>query len=68
MPLRPSGDQSTVRSPTEESENGIINFWSELAIFRLKIGSFDMVEGKRLQVNSSATRDRRELAHLLSIL
>jgi len=34
----------------------------------LKIGSFHMVEGKRLQVNSSATRYQRELAYLMSII
>jgi hypothetical protein len=31
-------------------------------------GSFHTVEGKRLQVDSSATRYQRELAYLLSIL
>jgi len=39
-----------------------------IPISRLKIGSFHMVEGKRLQVNSSAERYQRELAYLLSIL
>jgi chromosome partitioning protein len=39
-----------------------------IPIFRLKIGSFHMSGGKRLQVNSSAERYQRELAYLLSIL
>ena len=39
-----------------------------IPISQLKIGSFHMVEGKRLQVNSSATRYQRELAYLMSII
>ena len=47
---------------------GRISGTKSVPISRLKIGSFHMVEGKRLQVNSSATRYQRELAYLLSIL
>jgi chromosome partitioning protein len=47
---------------------GRISGAKSVPISRLKIGSFHMVEGKRLQVNSSATRYQRELAYLLSIL
>lgn len=39
-----------------------------IPISKLKIGSFHMVEGKRLQVNASATRYQQELAYLVSIL
>jgi chromosome partitioning protein len=39
-----------------------------IPISKLKVGSFHTVEGKRLQVNDSATRYQRELAYLLSIL
>jgi chromosome partitioning protein len=34
----------------------------------LKVGSFHTVDGKRLQVNSSATRYQRELAYLASLI
>jgi cellulose biosynthesis protein BcsQ len=37
-------------------------------ISRLKVGSFHMVSGKRLQVNTSAARYQKELAHLTSVL
>lgn len=47
---------------------GRISGAKSIPISRLKISSFHMVEGKRLQVNSSATRYQRELAYLLSIL
>jgi chromosome partitioning protein len=47
---------------------GRISGAKSIPISRLKIGSFHMVEGKRLQVNSSAERYQRELAYLLSIL
>jgi chromosome partitioning protein len=47
---------------------GRISGAKSIPISRLKIGSFHMVEGKRLQVNASATRYQRELAYLLSIL
>jgi chromosome partitioning protein len=46
---------------------GRISGAKSIPISRLKIGSFHMVEGKRLQVNSSAERYQRELAYLLSI-
>jgi len=48
--------------------SGRISGAKSIPISRLKIGSFHMVEGKRLQVNSSAERYQRELAYLLSIL
>ena len=47
---------------------GRISGAKSIPISRLKIGSFHMVEGKRLQVNSSAERYQRELAYLLNIL
>lgn len=37
-------------------------------IARLKVGSFHNVEGKRLQVNSSAERYKKEINYLVSIL
>ena len=40
----------------------------EIAILQSRWADFHMVEGKRLQVNSSAERYQRELAYLLSIL
>jgi hypothetical protein len=42
---------------------GRISGAKSVPISRLKIGSFHMVEGKRLQVNASATRYQRELAY-----
>jgi chromosome partitioning protein len=48
--------------------SGRISGAKSIPISRLKIGSFHMVEGKRLQVNASATRYQRELAYLLSLL
>lgn len=47
---------------------GRISGAKSIPISQLKIGSFHMVEGKRLQVNSSATRYQRELAYLMSII
>lgn len=48
--------------------SGRISGAKSIPISRLKIGSFHTVEGKRLQVNSSATRYQRELAYLVSVL
>jgi hypothetical protein len=48
--------------------SGRISGAKSIPISRLKIGSFHMVEGKRLQVNSSAERYQRELAYLLSVI
>lgn len=47
---------------------GRISGAKSIPISKLKIGSFHSVEGKRLQVNSSAERYQRELAYLVSIL
>ena len=47
---------------------GRISGAKSIPISQLKIGSFHMVEGKRLQVNSSASRYQRELAYLVSVL
>lgn len=48
--------------------SGRISGAKSIPISRLKIGSFHMVEGKRLQVNSSVSRYQKELAYLISIL
>lgn len=48
--------------------SGRISGAKSIPISRLKIGSFHMVEGKRLQVNSSASRYQRELAYLVSVI
>lgn len=48
--------------------SGRISGAKSIPISRLKVGSFHMVEGKRLQVNSSAERYKRELAYLVGIL
>jgi cellulose biosynthesis protein BcsQ len=48
--------------------SGRISGAKSIPISRLKVGSFHMVEGKRLQVNASAGRYQRELAYLVSIL
>jgi len=48
--------------------SGRISGAKSIPISKLKIGSFHSVEGKRLQVNSSAERYQRELAYLVSIL
>ena len=48
--------------------SGRISGAKSIPISRLKINSFHLVEGKRLQVNKSAERYQRELAYLVSIL
>jgi cellulose biosynthesis protein BcsQ len=48
--------------------SGRISGAKSIPISRLKVNSFHMVEGKRLQVNKSAERYQRELAYLVSIL
>jgi chromosome partitioning protein len=48
--------------------SGRISGAKSIPISRLKVGSFHTVEGKRLQVNSSAERYQRELAYLVSVL
>ncbi len=48
--------------------SGRISGAKSIPISKLKIGSFHSVEGKRLQVNSSAQRYQREINHLVSIL
>jgi len=48
--------------------SGRISGARSIPISQLKIGSFHTVEGKRLQVNSSASRYQRELAYLASVI
>jgi chromosome partitioning protein len=48
--------------------SGRISGAKSIPISKLRIGSFWTVEGKRLQVNASATRYQRELAYLVSVL
>jgi chromosome partitioning protein len=48
--------------------SGRISGAKSIPISKLKVGSFHMVEGKRLQVNSSASRYQRELAYLVSVI
>jgi cellulose biosynthesis protein BcsQ len=48
--------------------SGRISGAKSIPLSRLKIGSFHTVEGKRLQVNSSATRYQREIAYLVSVI
>jgi cellulose biosynthesis protein BcsQ len=48
--------------------SGRISGAKSLPISKLQIGSFHMVEGKRLQVNASAARYQRELAYLVSVI
>jgi chromosome partitioning protein len=48
--------------------SGRISGAKSIPISRLQVGSFYTVEGKRLQVNTSATRYQRELAYLASII
>jgi cellulose biosynthesis protein BcsQ len=48
--------------------SGRISGAKSIPISKLKIGSFHMVEGKRLQVNRSAERYQRELAYLMSVI
>lgn len=47
---------------------GRVSGAKSIPIASLKIGSFHSVEGKRLQVNSSAERYQKELAYLASML
>lgn len=47
---------------------GRISGARSIPISKLKIGSFHGVEGKRLQVNSSAARYQKELAYLVSVI
>ena len=47
---------------------GRISGAKSVPISRLKIGSFHTVEGKRLQVNSSAERYKKELKYLVSVI
>lgn len=48
--------------------SGRISGAKSIPISELRVGSFHSVEGKRLQVNTSATRYKRELKYLASIL
>jgi len=48
--------------------SGRISGAKSIPISRLQVGNFHTVEGKRLQVNTSATRYQRELAYLASII
>lgn len=48
--------------------SGRISGAKSIPISKLRIGSFHMVEGRRLQVNASAARYQRELAYLLSVI
>ena len=48
--------------------SGRISGARSIPISKLQIGSFHSVEGKRLQVNQSASRYQRELAYLASII
>jgi cellulose biosynthesis protein BcsQ len=48
--------------------SGRISGAKSIPISRLKVGSFHMVDRKRLQVNASASRYQRELAYLVSVI
>lgn len=48
--------------------SGRISGAKSIPISKLKVNSFHTVEGKRLQVNASVERYKREIAYLLSIL
>jgi len=48
--------------------SGRISGAKSIPISKLKIGSFHMVDGRRLQVNASAERYQRELAYLVSVI
>jgi chromosome partitioning protein len=48
--------------------SGRISGAKSIPISKLRVGNFHTVEGKRLQVNSSASRYQKELAYLVSIL
>jgi cellulose biosynthesis protein BcsQ len=47
---------------------GRISGAKSIPISKLKIGSFHVVEGRRLQVNASASRYQKELAYLVSVI
>lgn len=47
---------------------GRISGAKSVPIDKLKVGSFHVVEGKRLQVNASAERYKKELKYLVSVL
>lgn len=47
---------------------GRISGAKSIPIDKLKVGSFHVVEGKRLQVNASAERYKKELKYLVSVL
>ncbi|HHJ1578137.1 ParA family protein [Pseudomonas aeruginosa] len=47
---------------------GRISGAKSIPIDRLKVGSFHNVEGKRLQVNASAERYKKELKYLVSVI
>jgi cellulose biosynthesis protein BcsQ len=48
--------------------SGRISGAKSIPISKLKIGAFHTVDGKRLQVNQSASRYQRELAYLVSVI
>jgi chromosome partitioning protein len=48
--------------------SGRISGAKSIPISKLKVGSFHMVEKKRLQVNASASRYQKELAYLVSVI
>lgn len=48
--------------------SGRISGAKRIPISQLKVGQFHTVEGKRLEVNSSATRYQHELAYLASVI
>lgn len=48
--------------------SGRISGAKSIPISKLKVGSFHMVDGRRLQVNASAQRYQRELAYLVSVI
>lgn len=63
------GDPADSFAVTDDfMSSGRISGAKSLPISELKVGSFHTVEGKRLQVNGSATRYQRELAYLASII
>lgn len=64
------GDDPTDRFVITDDfvSSGRISGAKSIPISKLKVGSFHMVEGKRLQVNSSAERYQREIAYLMSVI
>ena len=48
--------------------SGHISGAKSIPISKLKVGSFHMVDNRRLQVNASAERYQRELAYLVSVI